>query len=406
MTIPRPRGSFVRVDSPGWTADTAGVSGVRTRIDAVADDLAAVGRRALRRDEYYREAAGRLRRVLDCDAMCWHTLDPQTLLMTSDGPEELISSGVYTVETAPVAGATLVASEYMGDGINSFAGLARRRTPVGILSEATRGHPERSTRYRDLLAPDGIPFEMRAVFATRGRAWGAVHMLRREDKRDFTRADAVAMARLTGLIADGIRTSLRFDAAREAEGPAAPGMVVLSPADEIELITPPARELLAALRSPVLAEREETPPSAVLGLAGHVRRSAREGNAQPDAVAMPSALGWITLHASLPDGHTGGRVAIVIERSASQPATALRLETYGVTEREREVAVLLAQGRTNPEIAEALVLSPYTVQDHIKSLFEKTGVSSRQELVARVFLDDYLPQIARGSALTSSGSFV
>jgi hypothetical protein len=51
------------------------------------------------------------------------------------------------------------------------------------------------------------------------------------------------------------------------------------------------------------------------------------------------------------------------------------------------------------------VLSPYTVQDHIKNLFEKTGVSSRQELVARIFLDDYMPQVNQRTPLTSSGSF-
>jgi glutamine synthetase type III len=51
------------------------------------------------------------------------------------------------------------------------------------------------------------------------------------------------------------------------------------------------------------------------------------------------------------------------------------------------------------------VLSLYTVQDHIKNLFEKTGVSSRQELVARVFIDDYLPQLAQRTPLTSSGGF-
>ena len=45
------------------------------------------------------------------------------------------------------------------------------------------------------------------------------------------------------------------------------------------------------------------------------------------------------------------------------------------------------------EIAEALVLSPHTVQDHVKSLYEKVGVGSRQELVARVFLDEYLPEV-------------
>jgi DNA-binding NarL/FixJ family response regulator len=111
------------------------------------------------------------------------------------------------------------------------------------------------------------------------------------------------------------------------------------------------------------------------------------------------------VHAALPEGHAGGDVALVLERAPSPQATALRLEAHGVTEREREVAALLARGLTNVAIAERLVLSPYTVQDHIRSLFDKTGVGSRQELVARVFLDDYLPRVAEGAALGSNGSF-
>ncbi len=84
----------------------------------------------------------------------------------------------------------------------------------------------------------------------------------------------------------------------------------------------------------------------------------------------------------------------------------MRLEAHGVTTREREIAGLLAAGLSNAEIADALVLSAYTVQDHVKSLFEKTSVSSRQELVARVFLDDYLPHLAGRTALTAEGAFV
>jgi DNA-binding NarL/FixJ family response regulator len=98
-------------------------------------------------------------------------------------------------------------------------------------------------------------------------------------------------------------------------------------------------------------------------------------------------------------------VAIVVERSPSPAATAVRLEAHGATTREREIAGCLAAGLTNAEIAQQLVLSPYTVQDHIKSLLEKTGVASRQELVARIFLDDYLPRIAAGTPLDSSGRF-
>jgi DNA-binding CsgD family transcriptional regulator len=370
-------------------------------VERLIEDVALLGRRALPRERYFGEVAARLRRVIDCDATCWHTLDPQTGLMTSDAPQELISDGVFTPETAAEAGAGIVASEYFVTDVNTFASLAARRVPVGILSQATKGRPERSARYRDVLAPAGIPFELRAAFVNRGRCWGAVHIARREHGRDFTADDAAALASITAAIADGIRTSIRFDAARQTGDGSAPGLVVLGPSNDVELITPPAQELLAAMRSPALA----TVPSPVLALAGFTRSRSHDPDRPPDTVAVPTPSGWITLHASLPEGGADGRVAIVLERTASPQTTAIRLEAHGVTVREREIATLLAHGLTNPEIAARLVLSLYTVQDHIKNLFEKTGVSSRQELVARVFIDDYLPQLAQRTPLTSSGGF-
>jgi DNA-binding CsgD family transcriptional regulator len=373
----------------------------RWAVERLIDDVALLGRRALPREEYFGEVAARLRRAIDCDATCWHTLDPQTGLMTSDAPQELISEGVFTPQAAAEAGAGIVASEYFVTDLNTFASLAARRVPVGILSQATKGHPERSARYRDVLTPAGIPFELRAAFVNRGRCWGAVHIARREHRRDFTADDAAALASITAAIADGIRTSIRFDAARQTKDGNAPGLVVLGPSNDVELITPPAQELLAAMRSPALA----TVPTPVLALAGFTRSQSHNLDRQPDTVAVPTPAGWITLHASLPEGGADGRVAIVLERTASPQTTAIRLEAHGVTAREREIATLLAHGLTNPEIAARLVLSPYTVQDHVKNLFEKTGVSSRQELVARIFLDDYLPQLAQRTPLTSSGSF-
>jgi DNA-binding CsgD family transcriptional regulator len=141
-------------------------------------------------------------------------------------------------------------------------------------------------------------------------------------------------------------------------------------------------------------------PSAVLAVAASARAAMRA-----NTVAVPGRNGWITLHASLPEGRAAGRVAVVVDRAAGTQSTALRLETYGVTAREREVAALIAQGCSNAEIAAALVISPYTVQDHIKSLFEKTGVGSRRELVARIFLDDYMPALISRTPLTASGGF-
>lgn len=193
--------------------------------------------------------------------------------------------------------------------------------------------------------------------------------------------------------------------ARRVAGVEPPGLVVLGPTDEIELITPPAQPLLASIRSEATAPRNAALASPVLALAGFIRRTPPAGPAQANVVTVPGREGWVTLHASLPGDPGDGRVAIVLERASAAQSATVRLEASGATPREREVATLLARGLSNAEIAGTLVLSPHTVTDHVKSLYEKVSVTSRQELVARVFLDEYLPDVVRRTPLTSRGRF-
>ena len=87
-------------------------------------------------------------------------------------------------------------------------------------------------------------------------------------------------------IADGIRTSVRFDAARHPDDPAAPGLVVLGASNDVELITQPARELFTELRSPVVAESDETPPTALLALASFARSRPADADRQTSRHGM------------------------------------------------------------------------------------------------------------------------
>lgn len=77
----------------------------------------------------------------------------------------------------------------------------------------------------------------------------------------------------------------------------------------------------------------------------------------------------------------GGTVTARVLAAVADPGTARRLE--GLTEREEEVAELLARGLTNAAIAERLSLSGKTVRNYISTLFTKLGVSDRAAAVAR-----------------------
>jgi DNA-binding NarL/FixJ family response regulator len=64
-----------------------------------------------------------------------------------------------------------------------------------------------------------------------------------------------------------------------------------------------------------------------------------------------------------------------------QPAKSLPRELAGVTEREREVLVLIARGLSNAEIAEHLHLGGGTVKTHVSRLLAKLGARDRAQLV-------------------------
>lgn len=367
-------------------------------VQRLARDVERLGTRALPYADLHREITDRIRQVMPIDAACWHGIDPSNVLLTTADPVELFANGFLTPETEMVAAGAVVASEYQRDDVNTFASLAGRRRPAAILSETTRGRPARSARYNDFLAPFGLPHELRTALVTRGRTWGGVIFHRTEATGDFRPEDADLMGRLSRPIAEALRNSVRFDAARRA-GPRAPGLIVLDAADEVELLTPGTDELLDRLRHVDPVARSV--PTPILFSAAQTRAASRERR-RPEPLHVPTAVGWVTLHGSVPSGPRD-RVAIVIQATPHDQAAPLRLEAFALSPREREVATLIAQDLDTAAIAARLLISPWTVQDHCKAIFEKTGTRSRRELRALVFFQDHLPAIAVRTPLDAGG---
>jgi DNA-binding NarL/FixJ family response regulator len=68
--------------------------------------------------------------------------------------------------------------------------------------------------------------------------------------------------------------------------------------------------------------------------------------------------------------------ALAASRAIPEPAVVL---PDGLSAREAEVLRLIAQGKSNPQIAAELVISVNTVIRHVANIFNKTGVTNRTE---------------------------
>jgi DNA-binding CsgD family transcriptional regulator len=79
-----------------------------------------------------------------------------------------------------------------------------------------------------------------------------------------------------------------------------------------------------------------------------------------------------------------GRI-ILFEPLSPQESLPLRLSSWGLTDRQREIVLYLIRGASNREIADHLSLTEQTVKDHLKAVYDKVGVRNRAQLTARVY---------------------
>jgi DNA-binding CsgD family transcriptional regulator len=345
------------------------------------------------------EAAARpLRRAVPFDGVCWLTLDPATLLVTGHIPQDS-----FEPDEVPL----LARNEYLQDDVNKFSTLARQQRTTGSLREATAGHPERSPRYRELLAPKGFDDELRTAFVEGSTCWGAAAMYRARGRPRYEPAELELLAELATSIAEGLRRAILIAALPTEEVFAGPGLVLLREDNAVEAITPTAERWLDAL--PRASRTPATMPEVLYAVASRARQIGHGSEHAPVGVArarIQSSSGhWLVLHGSLLETSAGLRTAVIVEPARPPEIAPLIADAYGMTERERDIVRRVIQGLSTSEIAKTLCLAPYTVQDHLKAIFEKAGVRSRRELVAQMFFQHYAPHLGRADNLATDGWF-
>lgn len=323
---------------------------------------------------------------------CWYTLDPASLLITSHFSDDM-----------PVLPPEMLVHEYCEDDVNKLADVARSPAGYSTLHGATDGDPSSSPRWHANMEL-GADQELIVSLTADREAWAALGLYREPGMPAFD-ADEIGFLRTAApWLGAGARRGLLVGEARDPEGPEAPGLLVLDADLEFESATPGVEAWLSGLPGGDW-DAGRLPP-AVLAVAARARQTG-EGREQPGRVALSRVLSrsgvWVVLHGATLVSDGTRRIAVIVERAHPARLAPLLMSAYGLSQREQDVTRLVLCGESTAAIAERLVVSEHTVQQHLKSIFEKTGVRTRRDLVGKVFFSHYEPRLRDNEARTGDG---
>ena len=333
-----------------------------------------------------------LKRAVPADAIWWATADPATLLFTGTYQEEIPAS------TKPY----FVNNEFVADDVNKWTDVACDKDGVKTLLGSTDGVMSRSARYSEIFQPLGFEDELRAVFRVGGASWGFI-CLHRGEHRSFSAQDVLFMKTISPHVALGLRAGIVAATIDEIPVDTAPGVVLLSSDLAVTGWTPAAEQWLDELGYDA---GPHTPmPTEILAVAAQLGGRTSPDGGTPRLRVRTRAGRWAVLHASrLPTG-TGEAVAVIIDSASAAEVAPIIMLAYGLSAQERAITGLVCRGMSTIDIAADSGISTNTVQDHLKSVFDKVGVRSRRELVVQILRDHYVPHAHAGRPIGPSGYF-
>jgi DNA-binding CsgD family transcriptional regulator len=251
---------------------------------------------------------------------------------------------------------------------------------VGRLRAATGGERERCLLWRELLARYGVGDVASMVFADRYGCWGFLDLWRLGARAEFTAAEARFLGSITGTVTTALRRAQAATFAAATAPTVRSGPIVLLLSAELEVLgqTPSTTDYLRVL----VPTTGEPIPAAAYNVGAQLLANQAGVDEHPATARVHLADGrWLTLRAA-PIG-ADAPVAVSIEDSSPVDRLAVFARAYGLSERERDLLRHLAAGRDTRDVARLMHVSENTVQDHLKSVFDKTSTRSRRSLLSR-----------------------
>jgi DNA-binding CsgD family transcriptional regulator len=324
---------------------------------------------ALDRESIQRETIAELRRVIGFDRWCWPLADPRTLLPLGGAAEHDYGPGLPRV----------LELEYSTDHFAAKDVLARRANSAGSLSAETGGDLARSPRWEEILRHAGIGDIAAAACRDALGCWGWIEAYRDGGDRPFDDDDLELLASAGSSLSSALRRGFTAATPGNAPEPAAPGVIVLNPDLSVVSRTAGARAWIDTLPAAGLFAAWGILPAIVYPVATRARGGAVAG---AHALERGADGRWVMIEAASLEGDGAAKIAVTLRAAPPAQTFELLCRAYALTRRERDVVAALVAGLDTRAVTERLVISRHTVQDHLKSVFQKVRVRSRRELLA------------------------
>ncbi len=242
-----------------------------------------------------------------------------------------------------------------------------------------------TTHYRDFHETRSpVGGTLLTVFHDQDRPVAAMQAYRRDASRQFRPTDVNLMQVVNPIVGAALSAAAAREAAmaQQSTSDSPSGIALVQASGTVQFATPAGEAWLDRL-----GRYDHGLPTAIWSVMAAQRNA---GVAQSTVLSVRADGQPVRVEAS--HGGADGLVAVVIA-DASPPGPPEIPPAWGLTPKERDVVTELLGGRSNARIAEALFVSEHTVEWHLRSIYEKVGVASRQEVVAAVFRTTILPQV-------------
>jgi DNA-binding CsgD family transcriptional regulator len=357
------------------------------------DRIAALVRQPTDLVSLWRSATGVIAKVVPhYSKPCWYTVDPASLLITSHVQEGLAQFP-----------AEWLAGEYYNEDVIQINDVLRSTSGLSTLHEAAGGDPSATKRWQRNMMMGGDQELLIRLRSKSGAVWGVLGLYREPDRPLFSESEKSFLQAVAPHLADGARRALLVGEATDPEDLDAPGLLIITERWEVESATSGVSRWMSELPDGDWGSGHL--PSAVLAVAGQALRTGDARN-RPGEVAVARVLSrsgvWIVLHGAGLTSGASRRVAVIVEPAHPARIYPLLMSAYGLTPREQDITRLILQGGSTVDIAQELSVSVHTVQEHLKSVFDKTGVRSRRDLVAKIFYTHYEPRFRDNERRTLS----